>query len=92
MPTDLTSYTFFSQTKVNYSDTEAAFAFTLTVRDQTLYKGEVDWILEPTDTEDLEIEQETVYLYNIIMVQPDAEPICVVYGNIVLTPKITVVP
>lgn len=92
LPIDLTGYTFFAQAKVNYSDASAAFTFDITLKNQTTNKGEVDWTLQPSDTANLVIAQTTVYLYDIIMVQPDMEPICVVYGEIALTPKITVVP
>ncbi len=89
VPIDLTGYEFKSIGKLNYSESEAAFTFDFEIQDQTEFPGKVLWTLPSAETAPLEITENTIYIYDVLMIQPDTEPISIISGEIIVEPVIT---
>lgn len=85
---DLTGYQFFASAKLEYTS-DVAFDFSFEIRDQVTLVGQVRWFMLAAETADLEITEDTIYLYNMLMVQPNTEPINIITGQFVIQPKLT---
>ena len=85
---DLTGYTFKSSAKLNYASS-AAFAFVFTIQNQTTAKGQVLWTLPSASSNALTITEDTVYIYDVLMIQPGHEPLSIISGDVLMQPKRT---
>ena len=88
LPIDLTGYQFLSSAKEQYTSA-VAFSFSFTILDQNTNKGQVRWFMLAAETANLAITEDTIYLYNVLMVQPNTEPINIISGQILIQPKLT---
>lgn len=92
VPVDLTGYDFVGIAKLSYDETDAAFTFSFEIRDQTAFPGQVYWNLTASETTPLEITDNTIYIYNVLMIQPSTDPLNIIQGQIIVEPVITPAP
>ena len=85
---DLSGYQFRSVAKLDYAGA-AAFTFTFQIKNQITNKGEVIWELSSDQTAALDISEDTVYIYDVLMIQPDTEPKSIISGSVTIQPVIT---
>lgn len=86
---DLTGYTFRGQAKLTYSESDPAFSFSFTLRDQGTDTGLVDMTISAAETAAVNISKTTRYLYDIEMVDADGIVRRIVEGSIELRPEVT---
>ena len=86
---DLTGYTFRGQARAKFSDTNAAFSFTFSLRDQTSETGKVDMKILPASTASLSIIEETTYHYDVEMISGGGDITRIFEGSLTLRPEVT---
>lgn len=86
---DLTGYSFRGQARLKYSDSNPAFSFEFTVRDQVSDVGVVDMLISATETAALSLTKTTNYLYDVEMVKPDGKIKRLFQGTLQLHPEVT---
>lgn len=86
---DLTGYSFRGQARVKYGDSDPAFSFEFTVRDQGTDIGVVDMLIPATATAELSITKDTKYLYDVEMIKPDTKVKRLFQGDALLKPEVT---
>lgn len=86
---DLTGYAFNSIAVLAYGQAAASFTFVFAIQNQVTNKGEVLWTLPGARTSGLNLKEDTVYLYDVLMVQPSFEPVAIISGQIIILPVIT---
>lgn len=86
---DLTDYTFRGQAKTSYADSDPAFEFSFTLRDQVSQTGLVDMLISAASTTELSITKVSRYIYDIEMVEPSGIVTRIISGQIQVYPEVT---
>lgn len=91
---DITGYSFAGKLKAAFDDDTAAASFTFTIRDQTLYEGQVYAVLSAAVTASLDApatdaRTKTRYFYDIEMTDTSAQVFRILEGEIDVSPEVT---
>ena len=86
---NLTGYTFRGQAREAYDSKNAAFSFTLAIKNQGTNQGQVDWTLANSITTALKLSEAKVYVYDVEMVSPGGLVTRILEGTATVKPEVT---
>jgi len=86
VPIDLTGYTCVAKAKVNYNSPTTSFTFTMTI--PTPLSGIIDWDLPHAQTEDINLDDNTEYYYNMDLIDAGGVVQRILEGVITLDPSV----
>lgn len=85
---DLSGRVFLGAAKKDYRSSSISFHLTLTLLDQTLFPGQLDFTIAAEYTRKLKVFEAVPFIYDIKQVLPGEESI-LLFGKIYVVPRVT---